>query len=405
MRILMLAHRIPYPPHTGDKVRAFHVARHLAHGHDLALACLADDSSDLAGLEFLRSALGRVECARQRRAWALAKGALGMARGVPITLSYFDSPDLRTSVNRLLVEWRPDLVYVSSSSMAPYVEGRPDLRVIMDFVDVDSDKWAQYALSSRGPARWLYRLESAWLRRYEARVASWAACCLLATRTEEELLRSFAPWARTAVIANGIDLDEFAALGTAAPEPAMLFTGAMDYRPNVDAVIYFCERILPAIRREVPTASFLIVGLNPAPAVVRLGRLPGVTVAGAVPDVRPYYARAAVAVAPLRIARGIQNKVLQAMAMGVPVVATRRAAQGIEARPELDLVLEDDPDRFAARMVALLRDPAARLALGQRGRAFVETHHSWEASLGQLDRVIEAVRAEAAAGADVRFAP
>jgi polysaccharide biosynthesis protein PslH len=405
MRILMLSHRIPYPPHTGDKVRAFHVARHLARGHDLALACLADDPRDLAGLELLRAAVGRVECARQRRGWALTKGALGMARRVPVTLSYFDSPDLRTRVDRLLAEWRPDLIYVSSSSMAPYVEGRSDLPVIMDFVDVDSDKWAQYSRRSRGPARWLYRREADWLRRYEARVATWATCCLLTTRAEEELLRSFAPWARTAVIANGIDLDEFAPARREAVEPVMLFTGAMDYRPNIDAVAFFAERILPAIRRDVPAARFLIVGLNPAPAVVRLGRLPGVTVTGAVPDVRPYYGRAAVAVAPLRIARGIQNKVLQAMAMGVPVVATGLACRGLEVRPGIDLVVEDDPDLFAARTAALLRDTPAQLELGQRARAFVEAHHSWAASLGQLDQVIQRVRADGMAAVHAGLTP
>jgi sugar transferase (PEP-CTERM/EpsH1 system associated) len=322
-----------------------------------------------------------------------------------VTLSYFDSADLRQRVNRLLSAFRPDVVYVSSSSMAPYVEGRPDLRVIMDFVDVDSDKWAQYSMQSTGPARWLYGREGIGLRRYEAQVARWAACCLLATRAEEQLLRSFAPWARTAVIANGIDLDEFTPRGHLAPEPVLLFTGAMDYRPNVDAVTFFAERILPSIRREVPAARFLIVGLNPAPAVLRLGRQPGVTVTGAVPDVRPYYARAAVAVAPLRIARGIQTKVLEAMALGVPVVATARACQGIEARPGVELVIEDDPHAFAARTVALLRDPPARLEFGRRARAFIEAHHSWTTSLGQLDHVINAVCGEPAAAAAGRRAP
>jgi glycosyltransferase involved in cell wall biosynthesis len=163
-------------------------------------------------------------------------------------------------------------------------------------------------------------------------------------------------------------------------------------------VTHFCEAILPLVQQEVPRASFLIVGLNPAPAVLKLARRPGVTVTGAVPDVRPYYRKAAVAVAPLRIARGVQNKVLQAMAMAVPVVATSRACQGIAAEPGVHLAVEDDPRAFARRVVALLQEPAARAALASRGRAFVEAHHSWEATLAQLDQAIESMCLEAPAG-------
>jgi sugar transferase (PEP-CTERM/EpsH1 system associated) len=398
MRILMLAHRIPYPPHTGDKVRAFHIARHLAQQHDLTLAFLVDDPGDWPGVEALRREVGQLEFSRLWKPWGMLKGLVGFPAGTPLTLSCFASRKLRGRIARRLSEADYDLIYVSSSSMAQYVEGTA-APVVMDFVDVDSDKWTQYGQRTRPPLAWVYRTEGRRLRRYEAGVARWARLCVLATAAEEALLRSFAPWANTAVVPNGVDLAYYAPNGEGGSEPVLIFTGAMDYRPNIDAVRFFCTDIFPSVRREVPEARFLIVGLNPAPSVCRLASMPGVVVTGAVPDVRPFYAGASVCVAPLRIARGVQNKVLQAMAMRIPVVATRRACEGIAARPGHDVIVEDDPGAFAARVVELLKRPAARAALGRRGRAFVEAHHSWETSLARLDGLLHsASMSRAAAG-------
>jgi glycosyltransferase involved in cell wall biosynthesis len=204
----------------------------------------------------------------------------------------------------------------------------------------------QYATAQRPPRSWAYRLEGRRLRRFEADAVRWGERCILATAAVETLLRSFARWARTALIPNGVDVAGYAAPGDA---PTVIFTGAMNYLPNVDAVEHFCADIFPAVTRAIPGARFLIVGLNPSPAVRRLAELPGVTVTGAVPDVRPYYRQSAVCVAPLRIARGIQNKVLQSMALGVPVVATGAAARGLEARADEHFLGEDDPARFARR--------------------------------------------------------
>jgi sugar transferase (PEP-CTERM/EpsH1 system associated) len=399
MRILMLAHRIPYPPHTGDKVRAFHIARYLAQRHDLTLAFLVDDPDDLPGVDALRGEVGRLEFSRLWKPWGMINCLLGLATRTPLTLRFFASGKLRGRVAHALHGGDVDLLYVSSSAMAQYVEWRAGIPVVMDFVDIDSDKWLQYSRKSRSPFAWLYRVEGMRLRRYEAAVARSAQLCVLATSVEEALLKAFAPWAHTAVVSNGVDLRHFAPGAGTAQDPTLLFTGAMDYLPNIDAVCYFCTDIFPRVRREVPEARFLIVGLNPAASVLRLSRLPGVVVTGAVPDVRPFYAQASVCVAPLRIARGVQNKVLQAMAMGLPVVATHRASAGIEARPGQELLVEDDPAAFAARIVRLLKDPTARSALGRRARAFVETHHAWEASLAKLDGLL---RSTAASGAESR---
>jgi hypothetical protein len=273
--------------------------------------------------------------------------------------------------------------------MAQYARGL-GIPLVMDFVDVDSDKWRQYADHSRPPLSWLYRTEARRLQASEAEIASWASLCLLATPVEEALLRSFAPWARTAVMPNGIDSEYYAPSGIDPSRPAVIFTGAMDYLPNSDAVRHFCADILPLVRREIPETAFYIVGLNPSPDVVRLGEIPGVTVTGAVPDVRPYYARAGVCVAPMRIGRGIQNKVLQGMAMSLPVVASSLAGRGIQAEAGRDLEIADDPVVFAAHVVRLLRSPAERRRLGERGRACVETHYVWERNVEKLEPLLAA---------------
>ena len=394
MRLLMLAHRIPYPPHTGDKVRAYRIARHLAERHDLTLGFVIDDAADHEGLDALRESVSDLEWGGLWKPAALARGAAALAAGRSLSIAYFRSRRLARRVRHRLGGGAYDAIYVSSSPMADYVRGA-GLPVVMDFVDVDSDKWTQYAGAQRAPRSWAYRLEGRRLRAFEAEAVRWGHRCILATAAEEALLRSFAPWARTAVIPNGVDLDDY---GAPADARTVIFTGAMDYLPNVDAVQHFCVDIFPAVRRAVPDARFLIVGLNPAPAVRRLAELPGVTVTGAVPDVRPYYRQSAVCVAPLRIARGIQNKVLQSMALGVPVVATNAAARGLEARPREHLIVEDDPSRFAAAVVGLLSDGDARRLLAGRARTFVESRHAWPALLERVEAlVIDAAGRRAAA--------
>ncbi len=383
----MLAHRIPYPPHTGDKTRAYHVARYLARRHDLTLACLVDERADLPGVGSLREAVRDIEFARLWKPWSALKGLAGLATGSSLTLPYFASRGLHARLARRLASNKYDVVYASSSAMAQYVEG-VDLPLVMDFVDVDSDKWSQYAQHTRPPRSWLYRAEGRRLQACEAEIAETARICLLATAAEEAMLKSFAPGAHTAVIPNGIDVAYYAPMTGEPAQATLLFTGAMDYLPNIDAVCYFCADILPLVRRQIPETRLYIVGLHPAPEVRRLANTPGVFVTGAVPDVRPYYARATVCIAPLRIGRGVQNKVLQAMAMGLPVVASGVAHRGIEAEPGKHLYVEDDPAAFASRLIHLLRSPEERRTLGRQARAFVEAHHAWESSLARMEALV-----------------
>lgn len=387
----MLAHRLPYPPRTGDKVRAYHIARHFARDHELTLACLVDEPATGLALAALRQEIPDLEYATISRVRKRLRALLHLVGGGSATMAYFDSPELRAHVAARLKEDRFDLIYVSSSSMAQYVNGIRQIPVLMDFVDVDSDKWLQYGARLPLHTAWVYRLEGRRLQQHELEAARRANRCLVATRHEEALLHSLAPWVPTTVIPNGVDLDYFTPLFAPAADPTIIFTGAMDYFPNVDAVLHFCRRVFPRIRKRVPQARFLIVGRNPAPAVRRLAAVPGVQVTGTVPDVRPFLRRAAVAVAPLRVARGIQNKVLEAMATGLPVVATSKGHEGLEARPGEHLFVEDAPGKFADVVVGLLNSPGLRAEVGRAARKFVEAHHCWTASMAILDQVLAAV--------------
>ncbi len=394
MRIFMLAHRMPYPPRTGDKVRAYHIARHLSRNHELTLAFPVDESGAEPALAALRQEIPdlayTIISRARKRLWAL----LCLASGGSATMAYFDSPELRAKVGARLRTDRFDLIYVSSSSMAQYVTGVWRIPILMDFVDVDSDKWLRYRARLPWHTGWVYQLEGRRLQQHELSAARLASCCLVATRQEKALLHSLAPWAPTTVVPNGVDLDYFRPPEAPAAGSTIIFTGAMDYFPNSDAVIHFCQRIFPEIREQVPGARFLIVGKNPTRAVRRLSAIPGVHVTGTVPDVRPFFRQAAVVVAPLQVARGIQNKVLEAMAMGLPVVATSKAHEGLDALPGQHLFVEDDPFHFAEVVTRLLRAPWLRVAVGRAARKFVEEHHSWTFSMVELDKVLAKLRSD-----------
>jgi sugar transferase (PEP-CTERM/EpsH1 system associated) len=249
----------------------------------------------------------------------------------------------------------------------------------VDFVDVDSEKWRIYAERNPWPLSWLYRVEAGRLQRYEWDLARRHEESVFVAENEADLFRRSTGGVSARAIPNGVDLDYFRRDGAPyASKPSLVFVGMMDYFPNVDAVVWFVEEILPILRKEHPDIAFRIVGRNPTHRVLELARRPGVQVLGAVADVRPYLVDAAVSVAPFRIARGLQNKVLEAMAMEVPVVGTGFAFQGIAAGPGDGVRVADDPASFARTVSELLRDPASRAEAGRKGRAFVERHHRWQ---------------------------
>ncbi len=393
--LLFLAHRIPYPPNKGDKIRSWHLFEHLAQRHVVHLGCFIDDPTDWAHEPVLRALSGECHCEALPRSPLQARNATVLATGEPVTIRHYRRRGMAAFVAGL-ARRSLDGVFVFSSAMAAYGLAVPAARRVIDFVDVDSDKWRQYAARRRPPARWVYAREANTLLTFERRMAAAFDASLFVTANEAALFRRLAPEAaaRTHAVPNGVDLDHFSpavALPSpfAAGEAALVFTGAMDYWANADAVTWFAEEVLPAVRRSHGRASFWIVGANPDPTVARLAGHDGVHVTGRVPDTRPYLAHAAVVVAPLRIARGTQNKVLEGMAMGRPVVTTQAAAAGIEAAEAgADLLVADTPAAFAAAVQGLLAAPDRAAALGGRARRRVEQSYSWASSLARVDALL-----------------
>ncbi len=398
--ILFLAHRIPYPPDRGDKIRSWQLLKALAAQARVHLACFADDEADAAHLPALRAALGgrlgeaHVEVRANGKAKAGARALLG---GAPVSLALFDSPALRAFVNAKLAKGRIGAVFAFSGQMAQFVPAAWRGRFLMDFGDVDSAKFAAYAEEASGPMRWVYRREAKRLAAFEQAVAARADFVTFVSEAEAALFRSATGLGNIRALSNGVDFAAFdpaAAFPPLASQqsgPMLLFTGQMDYPPNADAVSWFACEVLPL----VPRARFVIAGRAPT-AEVRALASATVTVTGAVDDMRSWLAAADIVVAPLRIARGIQNKVLEAMAMARPVVASPAAFEGIEAEPGRDLIVADGAAAMAREINALLADPRRAAALGQTGRALVTASYSWESRLAPLAAMLSEPRKAAA---------
>lgn len=395
--LLLLTQRIPYPPNKGEKIRHFQILKHLAKTHNVHLGCLVDDPDDWQHVETVKSLCADTYVARLDRRFDAISHLKALVTGDALSVALYRHSGLAAWVTRTLATVRPAVVFVCSSNMAPYVLKNPHRgrARIVDLVDVDSEKWRAYAGQNFGPMRWLYRREAKLVFALERRAAHEADYCTFVSEAEADMFRRLVPERADTIvgISNGVDCAYFDPDGGfAAPYnvgvPNFVFTGTMDYVPNVDAVTWFANEILPAIRRNLPDAQFHIVGANPAQAVQNLTRIKGVHVTGRVPDVRPYLAHATAAVAPMRIARGIQNKVLEAMAMAKPVIVTSDALEGIDAAPESELLLADDAAAFAAAAYRLAADVTEGRRIGEAARRRVVADFSWEGRLQGFDRLL-----------------
>ena len=393
--VLYLVHRIPYPPNKGDKVRSFNILRQLARTHRVFLGTFVDHPDDHQHVGKLSEWCDDV-CAitlapRLGRIKSLLHGLLS---GEALSLPYYRSAQLADWVRTTVAAQGIEQAVAFSGPMAQYLDAPGLQRHIIDFCDVDSAKWTQYAADRRWPLSWLYRREGERLLAFERQASARSDASLFVTAAEAALFTSAAPEAvaRTRVMQNGVDADFFSpAHAPVNPYPAggpvLLFTGAMDYWPNIDAVSWFATEILPAIRARRPDVRFWIVGMNPAPAVQALAGA-GVVVTGTVADVRPYLAHADVVVAPLRIARGIQNKVLEAMAMARPVVLSAAPAVGLAASSGTECEIAADGPAFAQAVIELLDHPERGAPMGTAARDCVLRAYSWPAHLALLDQLL-----------------
>ena len=396
--LLLLIHRIPYPPNKGDKIRSYNLLKHLARDYRVHLATFVDDADDWQYVPKVEAMCASSHFARLNPLKARVRSLGALVKNRSLSLDYYQDAGMARWVEQAMAAHKVKRVMVFSSPMAQYADGYRDARRVIDFCDVDSDKWRQYADKKSWPMSWLYRHEARQLLRYERQVASQYDASLFVSAPEADLFRQLAPEsvARIGHFSNGVDTEYFSpdhdfASPFAAGTRALVFTGAMDYWPNVDAVQWFCDEVFPTLRAADAALAFYIVGSRPSPQVQALAQLPGVSVTGTVPDVRPYIRHATAAVAPLRIARGIQNKVLEAMAMAAPTVVSPQALEGIDAVPGAELVLADGAPAWIAALTALLARSNQDMSreMGCAARARVEHHYSWPSNLACIEEQLE----------------
>jgi polysaccharide biosynthesis protein PslH len=405
VNILFLAHRIPYPPNKGDKIRSFHEIKYLGSKHNLFLAFLVDDRRDMEHLDEMKKYCVAYDYDLISPKWQKLKALPYLLTTTPLSIPYFYSHKLQEAVDRRITETRFDAIICFSSPMAEYVfrndsyrSGRLNgTKLIMDFVDVDSDKWRMYAGFSSFPYGAICRREWRRLQEYEKRVGEVFDKSIFVSEKEVELFSSFCPQARAMAIPNGVDTEYFSPAkinGSTGPagkaDPTVIFIGAMDYFPNEDAVVFFVEEVWPLVKQELPSARFIIVGSKPGKRVTALADSDSrVTVIGYVPDVRPYLAMADLFVAPFRIARGVQNKVLEAMAAGVPVVARPEAVQGLGDHHG-GIRVAGEPQQFARAVIDSLRDDRGRQAMTGSMRNYIAEHHCWATNLMEFSGILAA---------------
>jgi len=389
VKILYVCHRLPYPPTRGGKIRPFNTIRHLARTHEVTVATLAHSVTETVQGADLANHCSAVIVERTDALTRVVRAAACLPTTRPSTMGYFHSLRLARRIRDATAGGGFDLILVHSSSMAPYVLHATRTPKIIDFCDVDSQKWLAYARFKPFPVAWVYSLEGHKLQRAEARLAAAFDCSTCATRAEMEALADIAAPKHLDWFPNGVDADYFRPSGAAYDPDAICFVGRMDYYPNQQAMLEFCRETLPLVRAARPAAQLKIVGAEPSRAIRHLATLPGVTVTGTVADVRPHLDGTALSVAPLRIARGTQNKILESMAMALPVVCSAQAACGVDAVPGEHLLTADRPRDVADAILRLLADRSWRDRLARAGRARVLSHHTWAASMHKLDGIVE----------------
>lgn len=394
-RILFLSHRIPYPPNKGDKIRSWHFLEHLCKNNEVHAGFFIDDKDDFEHLAFLESRCETVHFAFAKPATQKLASLRGLMTGTSLTENAYPSSKFRRQISSLLEKHSFDLIFLYSAATYAFLpDDMEQIPILTDFVDVDSEKWRAYSNSSKWPMSWVYAREAEKLSRFEAKVAIRSAHSILVSADEARLMKpglgEHNIEATVQGIPNGVDTGVFTPENYEAPAVGhrIIFTGAMDYAPNVEAVVWFADNVFESLRQKAGRVEFLIAGRPVAPAVERLGRRDGIVVLGGVDDMAAEIAAANIVIAPLQTARGIQNKVLEGMAMAKPVVCTRAANEGINAEHGVTALVTDSPEEFVQAISSLLDSESMRQSIGNAARDFVDRNFSWEAAFASIDTVI-----------------
>lgn len=389
MKILYVCHRFPFPPKRGGKIRPFNMIRHLSQRHSVTVCSIARSDAEADDGAGIAPYCERYEMGKVSNPVQVLRMVARLPTSVPSSMGFFWCQALADKINTLLEVERFDLIFVHCSSVAQYVSHVRGIPKILDFGDMDSQKWLEYVRYKPFPLKLGYWLEGSKMEREERRLATQFDLCTATTRGEWETLESYRTGVATDWFPNGVDAEFFKPDGEGYDPETISFIGRMDYYPNQECMFDFCERTWPLLRTRRPGMKLLIVGADPSPAVRKLSELPGVTVTGSVPDVRPYVLRSTAMVAPLNIARGTQNKILEAMAMGVPVVSSKVAAAGVDAVAGEHLLVADTPQAYAEAILRIVDDPAERERLACAGRQRMLSHHAWPHSMERLDAIVE----------------
>jgi polysaccharide biosynthesis protein PslH len=393
MKVLYLCHRFPYPPKRGGKIRPFNMIRHLtAQGHEVTVCSLSRSAAESAEAEGIAPHCHAFHIGQVAEPVQMARMVLRLPLPTPSSMGYFYSAELAAKVRELLATQAFDLIFVHCSSVAQYVEHVTHIPKILDFGDMDSQKWLEYAQRKPLPLSLGYRLEGSKMLAAEKRLARRFDLCTATTRAEWETLQGYGTGAATDWFPNGVDAAFFDPADERYDADTISFIGRMDYYPNQECMARFCAEVWPQLKAQRPAMKLLIVGADPSAEMRRLGDLPGVTVTGSVPDVRPYIRSSALMVAPLAIARGTQNKILEAMAMGVPVVTSSVAAGGVDAVAESHLLVADNAAEVTRAILRIAENPDERQRLAMAGRQRVLSHHAWPRSMQRLDGIIQRCR-------------
>ncbi len=395
--LLLLIQRIPYPPHKGDKIRGYNIVKHFARSHEVYLGTCIDDPADVQHIETLRAMVHELHVEQIGPVSGWTHAAMHWLTGAPLSFGFFRRRGLDHWVADVMARVNPMVaICCSSNIMRPLQRLKRRPRVIVgDFADVDSQKWRDYAPTKSIAIRWIYQAEARRTHVEEARLGQMSSKLVFVTAEEATLFGQLHPELapKTCTISMGVDLDGFnPQLVFPKPEGmgnrALIFTGRMDYWPNVDAVTWFAREVMPLLRQKMPQAQFYIVGGAPNGQVQALANEPGIVVTGRVADVQPYLQHGLAAVAPMQIARGIQNKVLEALAMAKPTIVTQEALAGVNAPVGEAVLLASAPQQWCDAITMLSANPEKSAAMAAAGRRFVEAQFGWPAKLLQMEKLI-----------------
>lgn len=411
MKILFIAQRIPYPANKGEKIRSFNQAKYLADlGHAIHVIAPIEHANEITDCEQLAQ-LTNFSCDYVQLSPKPLRLLTGLIKNESLTVANFYSNQLQNKIDTAINNTAFDAILCTSSAVAKYIFNSQALnalakkpKLLLDYMDLDSDKWQQYASKSGAPMKWVYQREAKLIATYERKVQQAFDATFFIADAEvalfKEHTRNYLSTMNTPseysmnnvyTLGNGMNTEEFYPATTPVqnPEPVFIFTGVMDYKPNVDAVVWFVENCWPAILKEFPDAEFIIAGMNPNSAVMNLQQYSGITITGFVDEILPFYHKADYFVAPFRLARGVQNKILQAFACGLPVISTPMGAEGIECNNDEHILLADTPEVFLQQIQRLHADKALSASLTTHALQLIQQEYSWQGKLAPLKEIIE----------------